>query len=133
MQRISPKKYAVILHQVLAGLPEKDVPRAMQSFVKLVARHKDLSKADRIIKAFQQYADQQSGMTEVTVVTAIELDQYQQTLVVHDLKKIFGEALRVKQEIEPGMIGGAKLKYGDTIVDGSIRQRLQTLATSFTK
>ncbi|MFH1207022.1 MAG: ATP synthase F1 subunit delta [Patescibacteria group bacterium] len=133
MQKISPKKYAVILHQVLSGLPEKDMPQAMKLFVKMVARNKNLSKTDRIIRSYQHIADQESGVTEVTVVTAAEPDQHQHALIVQDLKKIFGEALRVKQETEPSMIGGVKLKYGDTIVDGSIRQRLQTLATSFTK
>jgi F-type H+-transporting ATPase subunit delta len=133
MQKISPKKYAVILHQVLSGLPEKDIPKALELFVKLVARYKNLSKTDRIIRAYQHITDKESGVTEVTVVTAAELDQHQQALIVQDLKKIFGEAMRVKQETEPGMIGGVKLKYGDTIVDGSVRQRLQTLATSFTK
>ncbi|MFA6553351.1 MAG: ATP synthase F1 subunit delta [Patescibacteria group bacterium] len=133
MQKISPKKYAIILHQVLSGLPEKDITKALKVFVKMVARNKSLSKADRIIRSYQQIADREQGVTEITVMTATDLDQHQHTLIAQDLKKMFGEHLRIKQETDAGLIGGVKLKYGDTIVDGSIRQRLQALAIALTK
>ncbi|MFA5052265.1 MAG: ATP synthase F1 subunit delta [Patescibacteria group bacterium] len=133
MQKISHKKYAVILHRLLSDVPDHDVPAALKAFVSLVARHKALSKFDRIVRAYQHYADQQAGITEVTVTSASALDHKDTRVIADDLKKEFGEQVRIKHETDPTMIGGIKLSYGDTIVDGSVRQRLQELAYILSK
>lgn len=133
MQKISPKKYAVILYRLLSDVPERDIPGALKSFVTMVARHKNLSKADRIIRAYQRYADQQAGITEVMVTTASALDHRDAATIADGLKKVFGDQVRISQVTDATLIGGIKLAYGDTIVDGSVRQRLHALATTLSK
>lgn len=130
MQRISPKKYAVILHQVLAGLPDRDVTSAVQLFVKLVARHKDLSKADRIIRAFQKIADKQENITAVNVITAQAIEPHLLDTVQKDLEAVLNTQVRLSHSVDHAVIGGAIVKYGDTVVDGSVRKRIELLAKS---
>jgi F-type H+-transporting ATPase subunit delta len=65
------------------------------------------------------------------VQSAIALNENQQTQVVENLSKIYGNNLNYTFTENSELIGGMKLKVGSDVFDGSVRTRLTNLEESF--
>lgn len=61
------------------------------------------------------------------VRTAVELDDSQQEELARALSKATGKKVEVKVILDPSVIGGVVAKVGDTVIDGSIKRRLDQL------
>jgi F-type H+-transporting ATPase subunit delta len=49
------------------------------------------------------------------------------------LKEKLGRGVNVTTEIDENLIGGAVIRAGDVVIDGSLRSRLEGLANALTK
>ena len=65
------------------------------------------------------------------VTSAVPLDGDQQQRISEALTKRFSRAVSVKVIIDPSILGGLIAQVGDTVIDGSIRARLDQLKTDF--
>jgi F-type H+-transporting ATPase subunit delta len=87
----------------------------------------------RIRAAFQALYDEHNKLLPVTVTSAIELDKK----TVKDLGDRVGEQtgrkVELTSEIDPSILGGIVLRVGNSILDASIRNRLQQLRREVAK
>jgi F-type H+-transporting ATPase subunit delta len=67
----------------------------------------------------------QSVVAEVR--SAVPLDDSQRQQLASALSKATGKKVEVKVLIDPSVIGGIVSKVGDTVIDGSVRRRLEQL------
>lgn len=67
----------------------------------------------------------QSVVAEVR--SAVPLDDEQRERLAEALEKNLGKKVEVKVLVDPSVIGGIHTKIGDTVIDGSIRRRLEQL------
>lgn len=67
----------------------------------------------------------QSVVAEVR--SAVPLDDKQRERLAEALEKNLGKKVEVKVLVDPSVIGGIHTKIGDTVIDGSIRRRLEQL------
>jgi F-type H+-transporting ATPase subunit delta len=65
------------------------------------------------------------------VRSAIDLDGHQRARLGEALEKVTGKAVEVKVLIDPSVLGGVIATVGDTVIDGSVRTRLEQLKSSF--
>jgi F-type H+-transporting ATPase subunit delta len=65
---------------------------------------------------------------DVTVTSAAVLSAAQQKAVVKALKDRLGREINLDTEIDESLIGGAVIRAGDVVIDGSLRARLEGLA-----
>jgi F-type H+-transporting ATPase subunit delta len=61
------------------------------------------------------------------VRTAIPLDDNQRTELTRALERATGKRIELKVIIDPTVLGGIVAKVGDTVIDGSIRHRIEQL------
>lgn len=81
-----------------------------------------------IINKFQQLAYEESGVAEALVYSAKPLTEEEKQLVSQAFaKKVNKEKLVVTNIVDKEIIGGLKVRIGDTIYDGSIRAQLDRL------
>jgi F-type H+-transporting ATPase subunit delta len=66
----------------------------------------------------------------VTVTSAAELTEADKKTFQRALEKRFGRKVLLETEIDETLIGGAVIRAGDVVIDGSLRARLQGLATA---
>ncbi len=128
MRSITPKKYAISLYQLLYTVEKDKIPALIKSFIALLIRNQDMKKVDKIIKAFEVYANTMEKQAEVTLCSAQKLPASLKEMVVSQLKKTLDRDITVHEEIDPSLLGGLILKYDDVIVDGSIKKRIELLA-----
>ena len=130
MRNIPPKKYAISLYESLCDVQKNEISAFIKSFFGLLARNKDIPKADKIVKAFRKFYCEKEGILEVSVTTAETLDNDIKAMVVKQLNGSLNKEIELQAKADKNMIGGIILKYGDTVVDGSVKRRIELLADS---
>jgi len=70
-------------------------------------------------------ADREREVAEVR--SAIELDDAQVARLAEALGRATGKAVEVKVIIDPSVLGGLVARIGDTVIDGSVRHRLDQM------
>lgn len=80
-----------------------------------------------IAEEFQRLADEASGRVRATVTTAVELNPADRNSVADGLSKRLGKDVVLDVLVDPSILGGLKLQYGDRLVDASVATRLQQL------
>jgi F-type H+-transporting ATPase subunit delta len=80
-----------------------------------------------IEEEFGRLADEAAGRVRATVTTAVELTAKDRSSVEAELSKRLGKEIRMQVVVDPRILGGLKLQYGDHLVDASVSTRLQQL------
>ena len=70
---------------------------------------------------------------DAVVTSAVALSEKQLDDVAASLRKRTGRDVRITTEIDETLIGGAVIRAGDVVIDGSLRARLEGLATALIK
>ena len=116
-----------IVEDLLGGRADR-VTTALVSMVVGAGRARDLPAIiDELVKLSAA-----SGNKEVAEVrSAVELSDDQKQRLVTALQAKTGKQVELKVIIDPTVLGGLVAQVGDTVIDGSIKTRLQQLHTAF--
>ena len=78
---------------------------------------------------YEQLRQAEEKRLSVRVISAVELTGEQTERMNASLSKRFDREIKLESEIDSTMLGGAVIYAGDMVIDGSVRGRLQKLAT----
>jgi F-type H+-transporting ATPase subunit delta len=76
---------------------------------------------------FDRLADEAAGRVRAVVTTAVELEADDRDRVAGELSKRLGKEVTMEVLVDPRILGGLKLQYGDRLIDASVATRLQQL------
>ena len=99
-------------------------------FVTLLVDKKRLGSLQEIAEAYTYLWEERQGIIEVKCVTAIPLDHDLQTRTRQIIEEKSGRKCRLTTITNPDIIGGMILFADDRIIDGSIRNELETIRRS---
>ena len=102
------------------------------NFVRTLAANGRLGFLPEIATLFDTFKDEAQGTTDVTVTSATTLDAAQQAKLAAALEKRLKRKVRLHCDTDPALIGGAVLRAGDLVIDGSLRTRLERIAYELT-
>ena len=81
----------------------------------------------QILDEVSELAAEARDSVVAEVRTAVPLDADQRTKLAEALSKATGKRVEVKVLVDPSVIGGVFAKVGDTVIDGTIKHRLEQL------
>jgi F-type H+-transporting ATPase subunit delta len=87
-------------------------------------------KVDEIAAIEEEYGrlvDEAAGRVRATATTAVELSPNDRDGLTHSLSKRLGREVRLTAAVDPAIIGGLVLRFGDHVIDASLATRLQQL------
>jgi F-type H+-transporting ATPase subunit delta len=121
-----------ITRQAKHGVIEKLVARLgatkiIRNFLFVVIDNQRANLLPEIVKSFEQVLRQRQGVVEVAIASAVELNDAQRASFLRTLQRLTGRKIEAKYSLQPGLLGGAVVRIGDTIYDGSLRNRLNQL------
>ncbi len=96
----------------------------------MLARNGRLTQLGAVIRAFTALAAAHRGEVAAEVTSAHKLDDNQVAALKAKLKSRVGSEVAVDLTVDPAILGGLLVKLGSTLIDGSIRTKLNTLATA---
>lgn len=100
------------------------------NFLRLLADNGRLGVLPDIVLRFEELKAQAENTLDVTLATAADVSEEQRAYIQSSLKKRFGRQIRLKVQLDPALIGGARLQVGDRVIDGTVRNGLEKLATA---
>jgi F-type H+-transporting ATPase subunit delta len=103
-----------------------------RNFVSLLAQNRRLGFLPEIAALFEQMKAEVENAVEVEVVAAAKLTPDQESRYAAALQKKLGRQVRLHTRVDDSLLGGAILKAGDLVIDGSLKGRLERLATELT-
>jgi F-type H+-transporting ATPase subunit delta len=109
----------------LAG-PELD--EQGRNFVQTLAENRRLAYLPEISTLFDELKDEAEGIVDVTVTSAAPLENGQRDALSAALQRRLKRQVRLHCETDPSLLGGAVLRAGDLVIDGSVRSRLDRIA-----
>lgn len=122
----SPEGKALLLTEV-AGDALDDQGRKL---VRVLAGNRRLALLPEIATQYEALKDEAQRTLEVEVVTARALSEAELEQLRAGLARRFAKEIALESRVDGGLLGGAVIHAGDTIIDGSIRGRLDRLADS---
>jgi F-type H+-transporting ATPase subunit delta len=89
-----------------------------------------LSRSRDIFQQYNNLLDAHRGVERAKVTTALPLDSEEEEVVSRRLGEIVDRKVVIEGQADPSILGGFIARMGDTLIDGSIRQKLETLKKS---
>jgi F-type H+-transporting ATPase subunit delta len=95
------------------------------NFLKVLVKHDRFGSIRAIRRAARKVYNELRGRMEVTVRTATPLSNPLRQTIVDRLKAQLGKEIDLKTQVDPELLGGIVVKIGDTLYDGSLKNRLE--------
>jgi F-type H+-transporting ATPase subunit delta len=89
-----------------------------------------LRRSGEISEIYNELLDAHRGVERAKVTTALPLGDEEKDAVSHRLGKMVERKVVVDAQLDPSIIGGFIARIGDTLIDGSVHQKLETLKKS---
>ncbi|MBV8802964.1 MAG: F0F1 ATP synthase subunit delta [Gammaproteobacteria bacterium] len=101
-----------------------------KNFLHLLAEYKRLPLLPNIVTLFTTYCAEHEKYINVDVISAVTLDATYQQKLVQSLTKRLQRNVSLHCTVDPKLLGGILVRAGDTVIDGSVRGKLNRLLES---
>jgi F-type H+-transporting ATPase subunit delta len=101
--------------------------KIIRNFLFVLTDHRRTHLIPEVIAAFHEVIRQRQGVAEAEVSSAVELSAAQKKEMAATLTRLTGKKIEAKYALDPALLGGAVVRIGDTIYDGSLRSRLNEM------
>ena len=98
-----------------------------ENFLRLLVEHQRTRDMPAIREAFDQMADEVAGIVHAVFTTAIALAKDDEQRYWQALERRLGRKVELTFGVDPGLMGGATIRIGDRLIDGSVRTQLDRL------
>jgi F-type H+-transporting ATPase subunit delta len=124
----SPAVPRLAKHGVIEKLTAQlGASRTVRNFLFVLADHRRTQALPEVIAAFQEVIQQRRGIARAEISSAVELNTQQRAALATNLERLTGKKVEASYTLDPALLGGAVVRIGSTIYDGSLRSRLNTL------
>ncbi len=138
LEVIKNEDMAVVIHNPL--IKKQDKKDIFSEFAKqlnwdketlnllfLLIENNRIFAIEDVIGKFLHLMEYQDGTVPVTMVSAHPVTSSLQEQIREDLENKLGKTVKVKNKINPNILGGLQLKIDSLLIDGSIKGKLQRL------
>ena len=128
----NPQVTPVELAQLVTDIVGPQLDADGRNFVSTLAENRRLAYLPEISALFDELKDKAEGVVDVTVTSAAPIDAAQQKSLADALERKLKRTVRLHCETNPALIGGAVVRAGDLVIDGSVLARLNRIAYALT-
>lgn len=99
-----------------------------QNLVKVMAENGRLVALPAVAELFEELKAQYENEIEVDVTSATEVSAAQQDALAAALEKRLARKIKLNCNIDSAVVGGLLIKAGDTVIDATVRGKLERLS-----
>ncbi len=103
------------------------VEKTVRNFIAVLMDHDRLHFLGEIVEEYSTLADEVNGISEVEIVSAKPLSDDERNLLQGKAGELAGTKVRVQWSEDAALLGGAVIRLGSTVYDGSVRGQLQQM------
>jgi ATP synthase F1 delta subunit len=112
------------------GRAISDAEPELTNFLELLVEKHRMPEIFRIRREFDELWKKENRRLDVTVISAVELDEAVVRKIGEEVERQTGEEVDLASRVDDGIIGGIVLQVGNMVLDASIRNRLEKLRQS---
>ena len=101
--------------------------REVRNFIAVMMDHQRLASLDEILAEYDMVADEGSGIAEAEITSAHPLHAEDRAVLEEQVARLAGGRVRASYKEDSALLGGAIVRIGSTVYDGSVRAQLQQL------
>ncbi len=132
--KILSQQYALGLYQLVENTAEDDLAKEVKSFVDFIIANNDYSSINEIISEFSKIWDKEKKELIASVSSVFKLSTESKDVIIDYLKKkTDSKSVRLTEKLDENILGGVVLRYADKIVDGSLKNSLNSLKNNINK
>ena len=106
--------------------------REIRNFVAVLISNRRIHAFGEIAKQAIAQINSELGIADAEIISARDLTAEEKRKLESQVRKVTGKSLRVSYAVDPKVMGGALVKVGSTVYDGSVRGQLQSMKERLT-
>ncbi len=129
--KLGADQKARLLLDICAEIPDVDIAQEGHNFVKVLAENRRLAALPNIAILFEELRSEAEKAVHVNVISAHPLGNEQRDKIAAKLRqKLQCDEIDLEVTVDESLLGGAIIRAGDLVIDGSARGQLAKLATA---
>lgn len=124
--RITPEQLADLFVDICGDRLNDDG----RNMMRLLAERRRLALLPEIFGLYEQFKSEAEGTVKAQLITAFPATDAQKQSIAAALKQRFGRDVELEYVTDPTLMGGAVVRAGDLVIDGSVRGKLTRLGTA---
>ena len=100
------------------------------NFIRILAENRRLALLPEIAALYEIQRRAAEGIVQAEMVTAFPATEAQQAGIIASLSKRLGRDIELSCSTDAGLLGGAIIRAGDLVIDGSVRGKLERLGSA---
>jgi ATP synthase F1 delta subunit len=116
------------LHRTVEGADE-----TLNNFLELLLENHRMPVVFRVRREFDRLWEEANDLLPVQITSAVALDESVSRRIGDEIGRQTGKQVQLTSTVDPDVIGGIVLRVGNSILDASIRNRLETLRKQVAK
>ena len=129
----SPKLSQQQAAEVFISVCGEQINERGKNFINLLAENNRITFLPEIAALYHHYRAESENTVDAEVISASEVNDSQIAKIAASLKQRLGKEVRLTSRTDETLIGGAIIRAGDLVIDGSVRGRLDKLSTTLTQ
>lgn len=103
------------------------IEKHVRNLVAVLIDHRRIPYLERITQQLEKELDVRLGLAEAEITSARELDDPEKRSLEAQIAKVTGKKVRARFALDPSLLGGAVVRVGSTIYDGSVKGQLEKI------
>jgi len=129
----SPQWPVANLVSLITDVAGAKLDAGMQNFVRVLAENRRLLLLPEIAAHYEELRAAVENTLDVEVTSAVTLSDAQADKLKVALSTRLKRTVRMQNSVDSTLLGGAVVRAGDLVIDGSLKGRLERLATDLTR
>jgi F-type H+-transporting ATPase subunit delta len=129
----SPQWPVANLVSLITDVAGAKLDAGMQNFVRVLAENRRLLLLPEIAAHYEELRAAVENTLDVEVISAVTLSDAQADKLKQALSTRLKRTVRMQNSVDSALLGGAVVRAGDLVIDGSLKGRLERLATDLTR
>jgi F-type H+-transporting ATPase subunit delta len=114
--------------RVLDVIAQRDgISKEVRNLVAILIDHRRTHFLDAVIRQLEKELDERMGFAEAEITSTRELSDPEKREFEQQLAKLTGKKVRAHYGRDASLLGGAVLRVGSTIYDGSVKGQLERM------
>jgi len=114
--------------EVFTGVCGDELDDSAKNFIRVMAENERLTALSAVSELYQTFRAEYEKEVEVDVTSAVKLLKAQQTELSKALEKRLQRKIKLNCSVDKSILGGLVIEAGDTVIDGTLRGKLDRLA-----
>jgi F-type H+-transporting ATPase subunit delta len=125
---LNPSVTQDVKTRVVSAILDRTQPSPLvRNFLLLLLKNDRLQDLDLIESRYERLANERLGRITAQVITAVELGDDQYASIEQKVAAVTQKTVMLEKQVDPSILGGVIVKIDHTVLDGSLRGRMQRL------